>query len=108
AGLVRAMGEANAIVIGHGLGGLIAWTLGAYHPKVVRRMAVVSSAHPLRIRAALFTDPLGQGRHSGYTLGFQLPILPERHLVRDGAARVGQLLERWSAPGWPDDQTQSI
>ncbi len=32
AGLIRAMGEANAIVIGHGLGGLIAWTLAAYYP----------------------------------------------------------------------------
>jgi pimeloyl-ACP methyl ester carboxylesterase len=108
AGLVRAMGEANAIVIGHGLGGLIAWTLGAYYPKVVRRIGVVSSAHPLRMRAALFTDPLGQGRRSRYTLGFQLPILPERQLVASDAARVGELLERWSAPGWPDPDTEQI
>src|SRR6204780_3020563 len=84
AGLIRAMGEANAIVVGHGLGGLIAWTLGAYHPKVVRRLAIVSTAHPLRMRASIFTDPLGQGRRMGRALGFQLPILPERHLLRDG------------------------
>src|SRR5919108_257171 len=55
AGLVRALGEANAIVVGHGLGGLVAWTLAAYYPKVVRR-----------------------------------------------------LLERWSAPGWPDPETEQI
>ncbi len=85
AGLIRAMGEANAIVIGHGLGGLIAWTLAAYYPKVVRRLAVISMAHPLRMRASVFTDPLGQGRRSGYAFGFQLPILPERRLLRDGA-----------------------
>jgi pimeloyl-ACP methyl ester carboxylesterase len=108
AGLVRSMGEANAIVIGHGLGGLIAWTLAAYSPKVVRRLAVVSSPHPLRMRASLFTDLLGQGRRSGYTLGFQLPMLPERQLVRNDAARVGQLLTRWSAPGWPDRETAQI
>ena len=53
AGLIRALGEANAIVIGHGLGGLIAWTLAAYYPKVVRRLAVISMAHPLRMRAAV-------------------------------------------------------
>ena len=38
AGLVRALGEANAIVVGHGLGGLVGWTLAAYYPKVVRRL----------------------------------------------------------------------
>jgi pimeloyl-ACP methyl ester carboxylesterase len=105
AGLVRALGEANAVVIGHDWGGLIAWTLAAYYPKVVRRLAVVSMAHPLRMRSAPFTDPLGQGRSSSYVLGFQLPMWPERQLVRDGAARVGRLLESWSAPGWPGPQT---
>jgi pimeloyl-ACP methyl ester carboxylesterase len=108
AGLIRAMGEANAIVVGHGLGGLIAWTLAAYYPKVVRRLAVVSMAHPLRIRTAMFSDPLGQGRRMGHALGFQLPVLPERQLLRDGAARVGRMLEHWSAPGWPDRQTEQI
>jgi pimeloyl-ACP methyl ester carboxylesterase len=60
------------------------------------------------MRAALFTDPLGQGRRSRYTLGYQLPILPERQLVARDAARVGELLERWSAPGWPDPDTEQI
>jgi pimeloyl-ACP methyl ester carboxylesterase len=107
AGLIRALGEANAVVVGHGWGGLIAWTLAAYHPKVARRLAVVSVAHPLRMRAALITNPLGQGRRSSYSLGFQLPILPERQLLRDGASRVGQMLESWSAPGWPDPETKA-
>ena len=106
AGLIRAMGEANAIVVGHGLGGLIAWTLAAYYPKVVRRLAVVSMAHPLRMRTAVLTDPLGQGRRMGYALGFQLPVLPERQLLRNGAFQVGRMLEAWSAPGWPDPQTE--
>jgi pimeloyl-ACP methyl ester carboxylesterase len=108
AGLVRALGEANAVVVGHDWGGLIAWTLAAYYPKVVRRLGVVSMAHPLRLRASVFTNPLGQGRRSTYALGFQLPVLPERRLLRDGAARVGQLLETWSAPGWPDPQTTAV
>lgn len=108
AGLIRALGEANAVVVGHGWGGLIAWTLAAYYPKVVRRLAVVSVAHPLRIRAAVLTNPLGQGRRSRYALGFQLPVLPERQLLRDGASRVGQMLESWSAPGWPDPETKAI
>jgi pimeloyl-ACP methyl ester carboxylesterase len=108
AGLIRALGEANAVVVGHGWGALVAWTLAAYHPKVVRRLAVVSMAHPLRMRSAVLTDPLGQGRRSSYAVGFQLPVLPERQLVRDGARRVGQMLENWSAPGWPDDRTEQV
>ncbi len=108
AGLVRSLGEANAIVVGHGWGGLVAWTLGVYYPKVAARLAVVSMAHPLRLRSALLTDPLGQGRRSGYAFGFQLPMYPERQLVKDGARRVGQLLEAWSAPGWPDQATEQV
>jgi pimeloyl-ACP methyl ester carboxylesterase len=63
---------------------------------------VVSVPHPLRLRAAVLSDPFGQGRRSKYALGFQLPLLPERQLLRDGAQRVGRLLSAWSGPGWPD------
>ncbi len=106
AGLVRALGEANAVVVGHDWGGMIAWTMAAYFPKVVRRLAIVSAAHPLRLRAAVLSDPLGQGRSSAYTFGFQLPMLPERQLLRDRARRVGQYLADWSSPGWPDPATE--
>jgi pimeloyl-ACP methyl ester carboxylesterase len=108
AGLIRALGEANAVVVGHDWGGLIAWTLAGYYPKVVRRLGVVSVAHPLRMRSAVITNPLGQGRRSGYVFGSQLPIRPERQLVRDGAARVGQMLGQWSGPGWPDPESERI
>jgi pimeloyl-ACP methyl ester carboxylesterase len=105
-GLIRALGEANAIVVGHDWGGLIAWTLGAYFPKMVRRLAIVSVPHPLRLRAAVLTDPLGQGKRSGYALGFQLPRLPERRLLEGQARRVGRMLGDWSGPGWPDPETE--
>ncbi len=61
AGLVRALGEANAIVVGHDWGGLLAWTTAVYHPKIVQRLAVVSAPHPLRLRQAIVSDPRGQG-----------------------------------------------
>ncbi len=106
AGLIRSLGEANAVVVGHDWGGMIAWTMAAYFPKVVRRLGVVSAAHPLRLRAAVLANPLGQGRSSGYALGFQLPMLPERQLLRDRAERVGRMLSSWSGPGWPDPETE--
>jgi pimeloyl-ACP methyl ester carboxylesterase len=106
AGLIRSLGEANAVVVGHDWGGLIAWTMSAYFPKVVRRLAIVSVPHPLRLRRAVLADPFGQGRSSGYALGFQLPLLPERQLLKDGAERVGRMLTTWSGPGWPDSRTE--
>ena len=106
AGMIRSLGEANAVVVGHDWGGMIAWTMASYFPKVVRRLAVISAPHPLRLRAAVLADPFGQGRASGYALGFQMPMLPERQLLRDQAEKVGALLSGWSGPGWPDPQTE--
>lgn len=103
-GLIRALGETSAVVVGHDWGGLLAWTLAARDPKVVHRLVVVSAPHPLRLRASLLGDPLGQGRASGYALGFQLPLLPERRLTARGAAKVGRLLDRWSGPYWPGEE----
>ncbi|MBO0776856.1 MAG: alpha/beta hydrolase [Actinobacteria bacterium] len=106
AGLIRALGESNAVVVGHDWGGLVAWTMAAYYPKVVRRLGIVSVAHPLRLRSAAVSRPLRQGRRSGYVLGFQVPLLPERQLVRRDAEQVGRLLRSWSGPGWPDRETE--
>ena len=118
AGLISALGEANAVVVGHDWGGLTAWTLAAYFPKAVRRLAIVSMAHPLRMRAAVLSSPLSVHRsigwpaakngRGGYPLVFQVPMLPERRLVRDGGALVGTILSSWSAPGWPDQETAQI
>jgi len=118
AGLIRALGEANATVVGHDWGGLTAWTLAAYFPKAVRRLAIVSMAHPLRMRARVLSGPVtisralnepdGPVKRAGYPLAFQLPMFPERQLVRDGGALVGSILSSWSAPGWPDRDTVRI
>jgi pimeloyl-ACP methyl ester carboxylesterase len=108
AGLIRSLGEANAVVVGHDWGGLVAWTLAAYFPKAVRRLAIVSMAHPLQLRATVVGGRLGLSARSGYPLAFQVPMLPERQLVRDGAARVGELLSAWSSPGWPDEEAERV
>jgi pimeloyl-ACP methyl ester carboxylesterase len=118
AGLIRALGEASATVVGHDWGGLTAWTLAAYHPKSVHRLAVVSMPHPLQMRAHVLTSPLTvgrsltgrerRGRRAGYPLAFQVPMVPERQLVRGGGELVGSILDSWSAPGWPDPGTVRV
>jgi pimeloyl-ACP methyl ester carboxylesterase len=108
AGLVRALGEANATVVGHDWGGLLAWTMAVYHPKIVQRLAVVGAPHPLRLRQAVAGDPRGQGWAARHTFGFQVPLWPEKRLVRDDAALVGKLLHDWSGPDWPDERTERL
>ncbi|MEV0582896.1 alpha/beta hydrolase [Nonomuraea sp. NPDC050310] len=101
-GLIRALGETGAIVVGHDWGGLLGWTMAALSPKSVHRLVAVSAPHPLRLRSALRTDPFGQLRASAHFFGFQLPFLPERRLAKH---LVGRLLDTWSGPGWPDEES---
>jgi pimeloyl-ACP methyl ester carboxylesterase len=98
-GLIRALGERSAMIVGTGAGGMIGWTAAAFHPKMVNRLVVMGAAHPLRLRAALFADPRGQFAAASPTLRFQVPRY-EHVLTRDDAALVGALLERWSGPQW--------
>jgi pimeloyl-ACP methyl ester carboxylesterase len=115
AGLIRALGEANAVVVGHSWGALVAWTLASYFPKCVRRLGIVSAAHPLQMRAILWSSPFGgspplrlRSSGNGYPLAFQVPMFPERQLVRENAELVSSLLSSWSAPGWPDAETARV
>ncbi|MCA1823757.1 MAG: alpha/beta hydrolase, partial [Frankia sp.] len=101
AGLVRALGERDAVIVGHDWGGAIAWSVAALHPEVVRKLVVLGVAHPLRHRAALVRDPRGQLRASWYMLAMQTPVLAERYLLADDAASVAEMLDEWSGPNWP-------
>jgi len=98
AALVRALGEQDAVVVGHDWGGLLAWTTASLHPRSVRRLVVLSMAHPRRLRAAI-TD--GEQRHAlRHALRFQLPRLPERRLTRADDDPVAELMRRWAGPAW--------
>jgi pimeloyl-ACP methyl ester carboxylesterase len=99
AGLIRALGERSAVLVGAGYGGTIAWATAAFHPTLVRRLVVISAAHPLRLRAALASDPRGQLAASLPMLRFQVPRF-EHVLTRNNAAMVGEYLRRWAGPAW--------
>jgi pimeloyl-ACP methyl ester carboxylesterase len=100
AGLIRALGERQAVVVGHDWGGLIGWTLTALHPRLVSRLAVLGAPHPLVLRRLGWRAPRAVGDGWRHALGVQVPMLPERSLRRDGAARVERLLRAWSGPEW--------
>ncbi|MBA3489901.1 MAG: alpha/beta hydrolase [Longispora sp.] len=99
AGLIRALGERNATLVGHDIGGLLAWTTAAFHPRLVHRLVVLGAAHPLRMRNAMVMDPRGQLSASNDLLRFQLPRY-EHVITRHDAALAGAYLRRWAGPAW--------
>ncbi|WP_344249300.1 alpha/beta hydrolase [Isoptericola hypogeus] len=79
AGVVRSLGHDRAVVVGHGTGGVIAWSMAHLQPAVTAAVGAVAAPHPARLHvsgAQLLT------RTARRQLAFyQLPTLPERALV---------------------------
>ncbi|HCT80326.1 MAG TPA: alpha/beta hydrolase [Micromonosporaceae bacterium] len=97
-GLIRALGERRAAVVGAGAGGLIAWAAAAMHPKLIRRLVVLGAAHPLRLRSALVAQA-AQRKAGRALLRFQLPRY-EHVLTRDNAMMVGRFMAEWTGPAF--------
>lgn len=82
--LVRHLGEARAIIIGHDWGGTIAWYVAAKHPEVCERTVVLNAPHPL-VFEQVIRSSYRQLRRSWYMFFFAVPGLPERRLLKDNA-----------------------
>lgn len=97
-GLTKALGEHEARLIGHDWGGVVAWSAAVLAPTMVRGLAVLGSAHPLRLRQALATD-----RHqisaSRYIFASQIPRFEHRLTAHD-AAYIADLYDLWAGPAW--------
>lgn len=107
AAVIRSLGQSEAVVIGHGWGGYVAWSMGVYESDVTRAIAAIGAPHPRALTAGIRRSRR-QRAALRYALAYQLPLIPERRLVRNEAARIGSLLERWSAsPNWPDDEVSA-
>ncbi len=102
AGVVKALGERRAVLVGHGWGGYLAWACAVLHPREVSAVATLAAPHP-----AVLLRALRRGRRSGvlrHVLAMQVPLRPERRLADPGSGFLRQHLERWSGPGstFPD------
>lgn len=95
AGVIRCLGEENAVIVGHGWGGLVAWSTAVLEPDTVRAIAPVSMPHPRQLRRALLRS--GHQRAAmRYAIGFQWPFLPERSLAAHDGQRIVDLITAWS------------
>lgn len=94
AGVIRSLGAAGAVVVGHGFGGTVAWSMPSLAPAVTRAVAVLANPHPRPLHEIGRRLPL---RAVARLARFQVPWFPERAL-REGDL-VRELLTAWSAPG---------
>lgn len=106
AGMVRALGEREAVLVGADWGGALAWSVAALHRQVVRTLVVVAMPHPLRLRTALATNRGGQLSAARHIAALQVPRLAERRLLDGDAALVGHLLNGWGGADFPDPETE--
>ncbi|HVJ55882.1 MAG TPA: alpha/beta hydrolase [Aliidongia sp.] len=94
AGLIRASGAAETLLVAHDWGGVLAWTLAMQEPSLISRLVIMNLPHP-----ACFTREFRHPRQflkSWYMMFFQLPVLPEM-LLRRGDGRAAALAIRNSA-----------
>ncbi len=93
AGVVRAVGESEAVIVGHDWGGYLAWAMPALQPQVTSAIATLSMGHPLSMRSALMRP----GPPDALIALFRnrVPGLAERRLRNGGAAAT-------ISAGWGD------
>ncbi len=96
AAVVRALGETDAVVVGQGLGGWIAWTMPSLVPDVARAIGSLSMPHPRVMRHATVTDRR-QAHANRYVLHLQRPFVAERELTQD-STYVASFLRDWASP----------
>ncbi len=98
AGVIRSLGAQEAVVVGHGIGGTVAWSMAALQPEVTRAVGAFSALHPLRMHSSSVMRAMAT-RTTARRLAFvQLPYFPERRMVRGDL--VARVLAEWGAPGW--------
>jgi epoxide hydrolase 4 len=90
AGLIDAMGEERAALVGHDWGGLVGWAMAETHPELVERLAVCNLPHPTSFARGLLTT--AQLLRSWYAYTFMLPGLPELALGANDAALLRRVL----------------
>lgn len=95
AGVVQSLGAEDAVIIGQGFGGLVAWSTAVLHPRETRGLVALAAPHPravLRVRNHL------SARAGAFIARIQLPYFPERALVRGDL--VARVLRGAAAPGF--------
>jgi pimeloyl-ACP methyl ester carboxylesterase len=88
AALIEASGAKQTVLIGHDWGALIAWDYAMFGRVPITRLIIMNVPHPALAEKGLRT--LRQLAKSWYIFFFQLPVIPEWSLARNGYAAIAQ------------------
>jgi len=85
-GVIEALGERRADIVGHDWGGAIAWVFAMREPDYVRRLAILNAPHP-GVMVREMRNPR-QLRKSAYIAFFQLNGIAERAIAANEYALI--------------------
>lgn len=97
-GLIRALGEPNAVVVGTGLGGLTAFNTASIRPQQVRAVIAVGSAHPMSL--ARIKRPRRAGGYRRMLTSARWPWWPERRLTANDGAGLDRIVRAGAGRAW--------
>jgi pimeloyl-ACP methyl ester carboxylesterase len=101
-GLIEALGEREAAIIGHDWGGAIAWVFAIREPDYTSRLAVLNAPHPAAMLREL-RHPRQMAR-SAFIAFFQLRGLAEYTMMRDDYAAIWRTFRAADRPrAWLTD-----
>lgn len=92
--LVAALGEKQAVIVGHDWGAPVAWHAAMFRPDVFTAVAGLSVPPPLRGRGRPLDTLRAQGIENFYWQYFQTPGVAERELERDVAFTTRAMVAR--------------
>lgn len=95
AGVVRTLGSRDAVLVGHGWGGYVAWAVAASRPECLRALCAVAAPHPLELLRSAYR--LSAPAALGHMAAMQVPWVPERRIM--GGDYIARHLASWAAPG---------
>jgi len=94
-GLIEALGETDAHVVGHDWGGAVAWSFAMAYPEYVAKLAVLNAPHPAVFAKNILSNPR-QMMRSWYMFFFQVPVLPELLLKSMGGYVLKRSFTDWA------------
>jgi pimeloyl-ACP methyl ester carboxylesterase len=92
-GVIRSLGARSAVIVGHGWGGYVGWTVAARQSDCVSALCAISAPHPMvLVNRRRWLPPGPAVRH---LLAMQMPWLPERRIGQ--GSYVADHLKAWAA-----------
>jgi pimeloyl-ACP methyl ester carboxylesterase len=92
--LVTALGETQAVIVGHDWGAPVAWHAALFRPDMFTRVAGLSVPPPFRSRARPLDSLNASGVTNFYWQYFQTPGVAEAEFERDVATSMRKILGR--------------